>query len=72
MNLGVNSLTHIIRKERKEIQKRLKIFFFLTMKKGEQDTWCFVGFNKRMHSFLLSHVLSCLSIRSSETVCIVI
>ena len=21
------------------------------MKKGEQDTWCFVGFNKRMHSF---------------------
>ena len=24
------------------------------MKKGEQDTWCFVGFNKRMHSFLLS------------------
>jgi len=42
------------------------------MKKGEQDTWCFVGFNKRMHSFLLSRVLSCLSIRSSETVCIVI
>jgi hypothetical protein len=41
------------------------------MKKGEQDTWCFVGF-KRMHSFLLSDVESCLSIRSSETVCIVI
>ena len=34
------------------------------MKKGEQDTWCFVGFNKRMHSFLLSFFFRCRELMS--------
>jgi hypothetical protein len=35
MNLGVNSLTHIIRKERKEIQKKS---FFSPLERKERRT----------------------------------